>query len=412
MSIPMLGRCAFSIRGSFRIENLGQKIVALIRNVYFPVFVMGVLLFTIMAATYDPKDDDPSTKMIKFLSSKSGATFNSDNTIVRTGEDFIEANYETAYGSIINMIDVDSFVSAKSSEFEASQCEGNAGGSGTIDCRNPKVFHLMMRATIEKVKHVHFNIFEEPVYGSNYSTCDMAWLFSPKELNIVGLYKDYKRFVIERSENCTLNVVSIGEYHSGVNAKSKKNQKPEIEKNVNLFPVIGEIVNDSLPVVESESSFIHGKYLIYVGDGDRCKSMNHYLWSFLCALGEAQYLNRTLVMDLSICLSSIYTSSKKDEEGKDFRFYFDFEHLKEAASVLDKEQFWEYWNKLQQKHGMSLHLVEDYRVTPKKLKEVEDALIMRKFGSFEPVGDKEEKIDDKGPKVQNTYEKKRMKERT
>ncbi|TKY56427.1 hypothetical protein E2542_SST20872 [Spatholobus suberectus] len=263
--------------------------------------------------------------------------------------------------------------------------------SGPIDCRDPEVFHFMMRATIEKFQDIHFYRFGKPVRGSNDSTCDMAWRFRPKEGKAAAFYKDYRRFVIDRFENCTLSVVSIGEYHTGVNArKRKKHQKPGLEKTppnldkANALPVVGEVVNDSLPVVESESSFSRGKYLIYEGGGDRCKSMNHYLWSFLCALGEAQYLNRTLVMDLSICLSSIYTSSKQDEEGKDFRFYFDFEHLKEAASVLDKGQFWEDWNRWQQKDGMTLHLVEDFRVTPMKLMDVNDALIMRKFGSVEP----------------------------
>lgn len=386
----MLGRNAFSRTGSFRPENLGQNAMAMIGNVCFSLFVIGVLVFTIMAATYEPEDPlfHPSTKITTFLTSKSNATFKSDNSVVKTGEDFMATN-ETVFGSVINMTDVDNSVSADSGDTAATECEGNV--SGPIDCKDPEVFHLMMKATIEKFKDIHFYRFGKPVNGSNDSTCDMAWRFRPKEGKAAAFYKDYRRFVIDRSENCTLSIVSIGEYHTGVNArKRKKHQKAGLEKTpprldqVNSLPVVGEIVNDSLPVVESESSFSHGKYLIYVGGGDRCKSMNHYLWSYLCALGEAQYLNRTLVMDLSICLSSIYTSSKQDEEGKDFRFYFDFEHLKEAASVLDKDQFWADWDKWNQKDGMTLHLVEDYKVTPMKLMEVKDSLIMRKFGSVEP----------------------------
>ncbi|KAG5052720.1 hypothetical protein AAZX31_02G209200 [Glycine max] len=388
----MLGRAAFSRTGSFRPENLGQNAMAMIGNVCFSFFVFGVLVFTIMAATYEPEDPlfHPSTKITTFLTSKSNATFKSDNSVVRTGEDFMAAN-ETVFGSIINSTDVDIFASAEITDAGDAAAASDCDVSGPIDCRDPEVFHLMMRATIEKFQDIHFYRFGKPVRGSNESTCDMAWRFRPKEGKAAAFYKDYRRFVIDRSANCSLSVVSIGEYHTGVNArKRKKHQKAGLEKTpldmyqANTLPVVGEIVNDSLPVVESESSFSHGKYLLYEGGGDRCKSMNHYLWSFLCALGEAQYLNRTLIMDLSICLSSIYTSSKQDEEGKDFRFYFDFEHLKEAASVLDKEQFWADWNQWQQKDGMSLHLVEDFRVTPMKLMDVKDALIMRKFGSVEP----------------------------
>ncbi|KAF5204850.1 protochlorophyllide-dependent translocon component 52, chloroplastic isoform X1 [Thalictrum thalictroides] len=45
-----------------------------------------------------------------------------------------------------------------------------------------------------------------------------------------------------------------------------------------------------------------------------CKAMNQFLWSFLCGLGEAQFLNRTFVMDLSICLAATYNPSNKDED--------------------------------------------------------------------------------------------------
>lgn len=255
----------------------------------------------------------------------------------------------------------------------------------------------MMRHAIDFFKDIHFYKFGKPTTGAeDGKTCDMAWRFRPKDAKRAGFYKDYRRFELSRSANCTYSVVSVGEYHSGVNAKKKKKMKAgtsyggdtglvkEKEKEKVVVPEIGEAVNDALPVVESEAKFRAGKYLIYNGGGDRCKSMNHFLWSFLCALGEAQYLNRTLVMDLTMCLSGMYTSSKQDEEGKDFRFYFDFEHLRDSASVLDQREFWTDWGKWQKKDKLSMYLVEDFRVTPMKMKYVEDTLIMRKFGEVEP----------------------------
>ncbi|XP_057505776.1 uncharacterized protein LOC130789068 [Actinidia eriantha] len=382
----MLGRNLLSRTRSFRPENLGQNALQMIGNLCFTIFVVGVLVFTIIAATYEPEDPlfHPSTKLTTFLTSTSNATFKSDTTVVKTGEDFMSAN-QTAFATSINITDVDNGETPVTS----TECEGEV--DKPIDCTDPEVFHLMMKAAIEQFKDIHFYRFGKPVHGSDESSCHMAWRFRPKEGKTAAFYKDYRSFVI-RSENCTLSVVHIGEYHSGGNArKRKKNQKPGFEKKPEKqesqpvsLPEIGEAVNDSLPVVESEGLFSRGRYLIYVGGGDRCKSMNHYLWSFMCALGEAQYLNRTLVMDLSICLSSIYTTSRQDEEGKDFRFYFDFEHLKELASVLDQGQFWSDWNEWHQKDGLSLHLVEDFRITPMKLAGVKDALIMRKFGDVEP----------------------------
>ncbi|PKI70717.1 hypothetical protein CRG98_008950 [Punica granatum] len=382
----MMGRSALSHAEGFRPENLGHHALAMIGNLCFTIFVIGVLIFTIIAATYEPEDPlfHPTTKITTFLTSNSNATFKDDNTVVKTGEDFMAVN-QTVFESFINVTDVEA--PPNTVDAASSGCEGAAGQP--VDCRDPEVFHLMMKAAIEMFKDIHFYRFGKPVAGNNDSTCDMAWRFRPKEGKTAAFYKDYRRFVIARSENCTHTVASIGEYHTGVNArKRKKNQKPGFEKkpdqSLGMLPVVGETVNDALPVVESEKSFTHGKYLIYNGGGDRCKSMNHYLWSFLCALGEAQYLNRTLVMDLSICLSKIYTSSNQDEEGKDFRFYFDFEHLKESASVLDQQQFWADWNQWQQKDKLNLNLVEDFRVTPMKLHDVKDTLIMRKFGSVEP----------------------------
>lgn len=383
----MLGRSALSRTASFRPENLGQNALAMIGNLCFTMFVLGVLIFTIIAATYEPEDPlfHPSEKITSFLTSQSNATFKSDDTVVKTGEDFMALN-QTVVATFINATDVE--YKEESVAETVPNCEGNM--DSPIDCTDPEVFHLLMSKAIDHFKDVHFYRFGKAVRGDSDNACDMAWRFRPKEGKTAAFYKDYRRFTITRSENCTLSVVSIGDYHSGVNArkKRKRNQKPGFEKmpvkdNAGLL-VVGEAVNDTLPVIESENSFSRGRYLIYMGGGDRCKSMNHFLWSFLCALGEAQYLNRTLVMDLTICLNSMYTSSNQDEEGKDFRFYFDFEHLKEGASVLDKDQFWSDWNKWQKKDGLNLYLVEDFRVTPMKLSEVKDSLIMRKFGSVEP----------------------------
>ncbi|KAF3777488.1 hypothetical protein EJ110_NYTH45643 [Nymphaea thermarum] len=377
--------------GGLRPENLGQNALAMIGNLCFTLFVLGVLIFTIIAATYQPEDPlfHPSTKITNFLVSTSNATFRSDESVLKTGEDFMSSN-QTAFAAFINVTDV---LVINVSAISEAHCDSFA----PIDCTDSDLFHEMMRATIEQFKDIHFYKFGKPVRGSNDSSCDMAWRFRPKEGKRAAFYKDYRRFVISRTENCTYTVDGVGEYHSGVNARKKKKQakhgsdggfEPKgVDSSavaVTKLPVVGDAVNDTVPVVESESTFSSGKYLIYNGGGDRCKSMNHFQWSFLCSLGEAQYLNRTLVMDLSMCLSSMYTSSHQDEEGKDFRYYFDFEHLRESASVLEQSQFWTEWGKWQKQDGLSLHLVEDFRVTPMQLADIKDTLIMRKFGTVEP----------------------------
>ncbi|XXG86923.1 hypothetical protein AAC387_Pa11g1735 [Persea americana] len=378
----MLGHKSLSRSSSFQVENLGQNPLVLVGSLCCTIVVFGVLIFTFFVATYQPSDPlfHPSTKTTTFPTSTSNATFRSDISILKTDEDLL-ASKQSTFDAFINLTDV--VVPAVIN----SECESDIGSP--IDCTDPEIFQLMMMAAIEHFKDIHFYRFGKSVQGSNDSTCDMAWRFRPKERKTASFFKDYRRFLISSSGNCNYAVVGIGEYHSGLNARKRKTNQKTGSASKQQLPdagllMFGETVNDSLTVVESEAAFSKGRYLIYMGGGDRCKSMNHYLWSFSCALGEAQYLKRTLVVDLSICLSSIYTASKQDEEGKDFRFYFDFEHLKESASVLELNEFWKGWAKWQKKDDLSLHLVEDFRVTPMKLVNVKDALIMRKFGSVEP----------------------------
>jgi len=138
----MLGRPSLllSRSGSFRPENLGQNAMAMIGNLCFTIFVVGVLVFTIIAATYQPEDPlfHPSAKITNFLTSKSNATFRADDSVVRTGEDFLGVN-QTAFMTFTNLKDVD-------------VPENNLDCSGKIDdpvdCTDPDVFHLLMRAAI------------------------------------------------------------------------------------------------------------------------------------------------------------------------------------------------------------------------------------------------------------------------
>ncbi|KAK4343518.1 hypothetical protein RND71_036612 [Anisodus tanguticus] len=240
----------------------------------FPYICSWGFVFTIIAATYEPEDPlfHPSTKITNFLTSKSNATFKADDTVMKTGEDFIGAN-QTAFSTFINLTDVD--VSLPATEFGTENnpdCQGKTDEPS--DCTDPDVFHLLMRAAIEKFKDIHFYRFGKSVRGSNDSSCHMAWRIRPKEGKTAAFYKDYREFVVSRSENCTLSVVSIGDYHSGPNARKRKRknkdktsaksdegfEKAQVktgEQNITL-PEVGEAVNDSLPVVESESSFSGG----------------------------------------------------------------------------------------------------------------------------------------------------------
>ncbi|KAG6385201.1 hypothetical protein SASPL_154029 [Salvia splendens] len=335
--------------GNSRPENLGQNFLAMIASLCFSVFVTGVVIFTTIAATYNSEEPflRPVSEISDFLSSEAKST---DRT------------------ALIDTRDVESVVEeAGFTEFSDS---GSCRVDDPINCRDLEVFHLLMTAAIDKFKDVHFNRFGKPVEGENGSSCHMAWRFRPKEGKATGYNKDYRSFRVLRFDNCTLSVVEIGGYHSGGNARKRKG-RGKIEK----------VRSTAVGFGVKEESFRLGKYLVYVGGGERCKSMWHYMWSLVCMLGEAEFLNRTLVFDTSICLSKMHSLSGVDEEGKDFRFYFDLEHLKDASSVVDQAEFWPNWEKWS---GLKLRLVEDFRVTPMRLAEAKESLIMRKFGAVEP----------------------------
>lgn len=243
-----------------------------------------------------------------------------------------------------------------------------------IDCSDPKVLVLIKKFNLKVFKSINIFEYQLPVRGSKPNECDVAWRFRSKKEKSWRKYRDFRRFTLGFDLNCKYKVTDAGRWHSGKNARPGKIRKDtgnfsdpvhhiaSPSSNAS-FLVNDETINDTVPITISESSFRKGKYLYYSRGGDYCKGMNQYLWSFLCALGEAQYLNRTFVMDLSVCLSSKYTPSNKDEEGKDFRYYYDFEHLKESTSVVEEGQFlqeWKKWNRDHKKDQIPVRKVQSF----------------------------------------------------
>uniref|UniRef100_J3L511 DUF7075 domain-containing protein n=2 Tax=Oryza brachyantha TaxID=4533 RepID=J3L511_ORYBR len=111
--------------------------------------------------------------------------------------------------------------------------------------------------------------------------------------------------------------------------------------------------------------------------------MPHYLRSLLCALAEARYLNRTLVVDLSLCLAASYAGGMP-EEGKRLAFYIDIEHLQSMVGIVEHKQFWEDWDRWGAQGQLGVRIIEDTRVAPIKFSKARDPLIVRKFGDVEP----------------------------
>ncbi|KAL6838487.1 hypothetical protein ACP4OV_031732 [Aristida adscensionis] len=250
--------------------------------------------------------------------------------------------------------------------------------SSPLDCADPRLFHLMMRRAIDAFPAVHFSRFGRPVPGDPPgASCDMAWRArSDSDDPSKPTTKDYRRFSIARdAATCAYSVLSIGAYHSGPNARKPR----PAAKNATIAP--------PPPPALSRAQFARAAYLAYVRGGDRCKPMPHYLRSLLCALAEARFLNRTLVLDPTLCLAASYAppdTGGMPEEGKRLAFYVDVEHLHSQVPIVEETRFWADWDRWGAQGRLRARLVEDTRLSPTKFAKARDTLVVRKFGDVEP----------------------------
>ncbi|XP_073304257.1 uncharacterized protein [Primulina huaijiensis] len=370
-------------------DAIGQNLIKFISDVCFSVFVFSVLIFTVIAITYQPPDPwESSRTLTKVFTEVENATFQTDTSVLKTGEDIAAAAPVAMPEGSLAPITEATIEKSEEGLTETVAFKSGCEGVAVVNCSDPRVLTAIQRFNLKTYKVIAFLEYQTPVNGSNPDECDVAWRFRNKKEKSWRKYRDFRRFKMGFVDDCAYKVVRPGRWHSGVNARrSRIRLNPSTDNEKTKVPAImDDDINDTIPVLASDSAFRKGRYLYYSRGGDYCKGMNHYLWSFLCALGEARYLNRTFVMDLSMCLASTYTQTHKDEEGKDFRFYFDFEHLKEVTSIVEEGEFLRDWKRLDKSHGMKIPVrkVASYKVTPMQLKKDKSTIIWRQFDTPEP----------------------------
>ncbi|XP_074573760.1 uncharacterized protein LOC141830175 [Curcuma longa] len=357
---------------------LSQKAVKVVVNVCFASFVLAVLVFTIVAITYQPPDpwlDSPKALIAKSLDAVLlNATFRTDDSVLRTGEDL-------TFAVAVDNSSSDIAIPPPATVASTSVCDSDS----PINCSDPRALDAIRRFNARIFgRSIVLLSYDAPVTGSTPGECDAAWRFRNRHEKSWRRYRDYRRFRLASAENCSYEVVSAGKFRSGVNAAPKSSPRRwSPSSRAPPAQIRDADINDTIP--ELGSDFRRRKYIYYTRGGDYCKGMNQYLWSFLCALGEAQYLNRTFVMDLNICLAATYNPSGRDEEGKDFRYYFDFEHLKKSISLVEESKFlrdWRRWERASSK--ITLRKVPTSKVTPMQLKEDKSTIIWRQFDGPEP----------------------------
>ncbi|XP_010276357.1 PREDICTED: uncharacterized protein LOC104611125 [Nelumbo nucifera] len=370
-------------------EPIGQNLIKLISNVCFSVFVFSVLIFTVIAITYQPPDPwlQSSKALTRVFTEVENATFKIDGSVLPTGEDVGIAPVVSP--SAVVQITEASIEKSEEKMVNLSSLPSCDESLKTVNCSDPRVLIAIEKFNLKIFKSIVFLEYQTPVNGSKPNECDVAWKFRNKKEKSWRKYRDFRRFRIGIGENCSYRVTGANGWHSGINARRprpKLNSTKSTGAPKASLAIRDDEINDTIPTVGSEAAFRKGRYLYYSRGGDYCKGMNHFLWSFLCGLGEAQFLNRTFVMDLSMCLAATYNPSNKDEEGKDFRYYFDFEHLKETASIVEEGEFLKDWKKWDKTHKKKIPIrkVASYKVTSMQLKRDKSTIIWRQFDAPEP----------------------------
>ncbi|GAB4835115.1 hypothetical protein Ancab_000024 [Ancistrocladus abbreviatus] len=375
-------------------EPIGQNAIKLISNVCLSFFVFAVLIFTVIAITYQPPDPwlQSAPALTKLFSQVENATFKDDSSVLKTGEDFA---FPPFAASNANKPITEAVIEISEKNITNYTLKSPCDDMNQVNCSDPRVLLAIERFNLRFFKSIVFLEYASPVNGSKPNECDVAWKFRNKKEKSWRRYRDFRRFRIGVGDTCVYEVVGASGWHSGVNARRPRSRfnTPTTtiaggKRNPKLTDSLRDNeINDTIPKIGSDAAFRRGRFLYYSRGGDYCKGMNHYLWSFLCVLGEAQYLNRTFVMDLSICLASQYNPSGKDEEGKDFRFYFDLEHLKEMASIVEDKEFLRDWKKWDRTHKkkVAVRKVSTYKITPMQLKkDKSSSIIWRQFDAPEP----------------------------
>ncbi|KAJ8770116.1 hypothetical protein K2173_011211 [Erythroxylum novogranatense] len=370
---------------------IGQNLIKLISNLCFSVFVFSVLVFTVIAITYQPPDPwlESAPALTKLFTERENATFKVDNSVLQTGEDFQIASTPAAAPSLAVQPITEEVI--EKAEEQVTNLTVNSSGCEhlqLVNCSDPMVLITVEKFNLKLFKSIVFLDYQNPVNGSKPDECDVTWRFRNKKEKSWRKYRDFRRFRFGTGENCTYKVIHASGWHSGINARRQRNRLNTTAGRLprTAPPLPDNEINDTIPTVGSVTNFRKGKYLYYSRGGDYCKGMNQYLWSFLCGLGEAMYLNRTFVMDLRLCLSGAHNPSGKDEEGKDFRYYFDFEHLKEVASIVERSEFLRDWKKWDRSHKKKIPFrrVVTSKVTPMQLQRDKSTIIWRQFNAPEP----------------------------
>ncbi|GLT69900.1 hypothetical protein SLA2020_420130 [Shorea laevis] len=180
-------------------EPIGQNLIKLISNLCFSVFVFSVLIFAVIAITYQPPDPwlESAPALTKLFTESENATFKNDNSILKTGEDLLLAPARAV--SPTNNPITEAVIEKSEEQIADSTPKSELGCDEmgqVVNCSDPRVVIAVEKFNLKVFKSIVFLDYQTAVKGSKSNECDVAWRFRNKKEKSWRRYRDFRRFKI------------------------------------------------------------------------------------------------------------------------------------------------------------------------------------------------------------------------
>uniref|UniRef100_A0A5B6ZPB5 DUF7074 domain-containing protein n=1 Tax=Davidia involucrata TaxID=16924 RepID=A0A5B6ZPB5_DAVIN len=148
-------------------DPIGQNLIKLISNVCFSVFVLSVLIFTVIAITYQPPDPwESSRALTRVFTDFENATFQTDTSVLKTGED-VAAAPSPAPAVLPNNTTLVPITEAtiENSEEKLTNLTIKSGCEDifVVNCSDPRVLITIEKFNLKVFKSIVFLEYQTPV---------------------------------------------------------------------------------------------------------------------------------------------------------------------------------------------------------------------------------------------------------
>ncbi|KAL4308153.1 hypothetical protein GQ457_01G012550 [Hibiscus cannabinus] len=160
-------------------DPIGQNLIKLISNLCFSVFMFSVLIFTVIAITYQPPDPwlESVPALTKFFTQTENATFKNDDSVLKTGEDLLAVAASTVPPALaINPI-TETVIEKSEEKISNLSLKSDCEDLGAVNCSDPRVLLSVERFNLKTFKFIVFLEYQTP------SQQEMAYENAREQMN-------------------------------------------------------------------------------------------------------------------------------------------------------------------------------------------------------------------------------------